>query len=127
MKLTLIIAAASVALLAACATPRPAPLSGDAATGPIISAGTLALVGTCEMDIAADMAALVIYRQRAARALSRGQIDLDAARRVQALADIARGHLDAACPNAAATLNTAERQLARAVIRDIGAIMERKQ
>lgn len=127
MKTLILLAALCVPiLLPACTTPAAVPLESAAQTGGIISAGTLALTGTCEMDVAADMTALVIYRQRAARAVAKRQITVAQARQVQTLADSARADLDAACPNAAAALDVGRREAARATLKQIAAILEKK-
>lgn len=127
MKNTLLLAALCLPLmLPACATPTAVPLQAAASTDGIIGTATLALTGTCEMDVAADMTALVIYRQRAARAVTRGQITVAQARQVQDLADNARADLDAACPNAAATLDVGRREAARATLKTIAPILEKK-
>lgn len=104
--------------LAGCAS-KPVPLSGKAdATGPY-AAATLASVGTCEMDVAADYTALAMARTRTARNLGKGRITVDQARQVQAMADSARADLEAACPNKAARLNVARRDAARATLKTI--------
>lgn len=125
MKSLFLAALAAVALIGCAASPA-VPLAGQAQTGGIIGAGTLALTGTCEMDVAADMTALVIYRQRAARGVAKGQITVAQARQVQTLADSARADLDAACPNAAATLDIGRREAARATLKKIAVILEEK-
>lgn len=104
--------------LAGCASSTQ-PLSGKAgATGPY-AAATLASVGTCEMDVAADYTALAMSRTRAARNLGKGRISVAQARQVQALADSARADLEAACPNKSARLNVARRDAARATLKNI--------
>lgn len=104
--------------LAGCAS-KPVALSGKAdSTGPY-AAGTLASVGTCEMDVAADYTALAMARTRAARNLAKGRITVDQAKQVQVMADSARADLDAACPNKSARLNVARRDAARATLKTI--------
>lgn len=104
--------------LVGCAA-KPIALSGKAdATGPY-AAATLASVGTCEMDVAADYTALAMARTRAARNLGKGRITVAQARQVQALADSARADLEAACPNRSARLNVARRDAARATLKTI--------
>lgn len=121
---SLFIAVLAAGTLAACST--SVPLSGTAQTDAILSASTLAFTGTCEMDVAADFSALALYRKRAARDLTRGQITVDTARQVQALADSARADLDAACPNRKATLDVAHRDQARATLGAIAKLLEKK-
>lgn len=102
--------------LAGCASK---PLSGKAdATGPY-AAATLASVGTCEVDVAADYTALTMARTRATRNLGKGLITAAQARQVQSMADRARADLEAACPNKAARLNVARRDAARATLKTI--------
>jgi len=128
----------ALALLVAC-TQAPAqtatPLSGLSAvpgaaqagaarSGGAWAVGTLATTGTCEMDVAADYTALISHRHRAARLLSQGRMTVDQAVTVQAQADSARADLDAACPNAAATLDATKRARARATLKRIAAILE---
>lgn len=114
---TLLAVLITVALVG-CAS-QSVPLSGKAdATGPY-AAATLASVGTCEMDVAADYTALAMSRTRAARNLDKGRITVDQAKQIQALADRARADLDAACPNVAAKLNVARRDAARATLKTI--------
>lgn len=125
-KLILLAALCVPPLLPACATPTAVPLQAAASTDGIMGAATLARTGTCEMDIAADMTALVIYRQRAARAVTRGQITVAQARQVQTLADSARADLDAACPNANAMFDVGRREAARATLKTIAPILEKK-
>lgn len=104
--------------LTGCAS-QQAPLSGNASASGLYGAATLASVGTCEMDVAADYTALAMSRTRAARNLGKGRINVAQAKQIQALADRARADLDAACPNAVATLNVARRDAARATLKTI--------
>lgn len=107
----------AVALIGCAA--QPVPLSGKAEASGLYGAATLASVGTCEMDVAADYTALAMARTRAARNLGKGRINVEQAKQIQALADRARADLDAACPNAAAKLNVARRDAARATLKNI--------
>ena len=108
----------TAAALVGCAS-QPIPLSGKAAaTGPY-AAATLASVGTCEMDVAADYTALAMARTRATRNLGKGRITVDQAKQIQSLADSARADLEAACPNRSARLNVARRDAARATLKTI--------
>lgn len=93
------------------------PLSGKADATGSYAAATLASVGTCEMDVAADYTALAMSRTRAARNLGKGRITVEQAKQIQTLADRARADLEAACPNAAAKLNVARRDAARATLK----------
>lgn len=105
-------------VLSGCAS-QTVPLSGKAdATGPYAIA-TLASVGTCEMDVAADYTALAMSRTRAARNLTKGRISVTQARQIQAMADRARADLEAACPNKSARLNVTSRDAARATLKTI--------
>lgn len=123
MKSLFIVALAALAL-SACSTVQP--MAGSAQTDSLVSAGTLAFAGTCEMDVAADYSATTLYRKRAARDLTRGTLTVDTAQKVQALADSARADLDAACPNRQATLNVAHRDQARATLAAIAKLLEKK-
>lgn len=104
--------------LVGCAS-KSVPLSGKAdATGPY-AAATLASVGTCEMDVAADFTALKISRKRTARNLIKGRITKAQAIEIQSLGDSVRKDLAAACPNKSARLNVARRDAARATLKTI--------
>lgn len=104
--------------LAGCAS-QPVPLSGTAdASGPY-AAATLASVGTCEIDVAADYTALAMARTRATRNLNKGRISVAQAKQIQALADRARADLEAACPNKSARLDAARRDAARVTLKTI--------
>lgn len=105
-------------VLSGCAS-QTVPLSGKAdATGPY-AAATLASVGTCEMDVAADYTALTMSRTRAARNLNKGRISVAQARQIQAMADRVRADLEAACPNKGARLYVARRDAARSTLNAI--------
>lgn len=103
-KLLLAAAFAALAALQGCAlmglagppaaqTLVSAPAPGIRANG----AATLAKVGTCEVDVAADYTALIIYRRQAARLVTAGKMSVPVATTVQSLGDEARRQLDAAC------------------------------
>lgn len=126
MTKTLMLIALGAALLVGCAVPPPAtvPLAATARVSGVMAAATLARVGTCEMDVAADYTALIMARQRAARDVARRTITVDQARQVQALADSARADLTAACPDAAARLDVARRDAARATLKTILQLLE---
>lgn len=128
MKRTLMLAAAcGLTLLAGCASPSPAsmPLAATARSHGSMAAATLARVGTCEMDVASDWTALIMFRQRAARDVTNRVINVDQARQVQALADTVRIDLDAACPSAAARLDVARRDAARVTLKTIAQLLEK--
>lgn len=107
------------------AQPTIQDLAATPATGRINVFATLARVGTCEMDVAADYTALIASRHRAASALRKKAITVQQAIQVQALADTARADLDAACPDVTAKLDTARRDQARATLKQIAAILEK--
>lgn len=123
LKLFLLLVALTV--LAGCTT-SPQPLQPQSREGKVLAAATLAMVGTCEVDVAADYTALVLSRQRAARDLRAKTISVDTAIQVQALADAARADLEAACPNRAATLDVRRRDAARATLASISKLLEKK-
>ncbi len=139
MKFVSIAALCLAALLAGCATPQhpaqpaqpaqpgaPVSLAATAKSDRIMAAATLALVGTCEVNVAADYTALIMSRQHAALALTRGQISVQAASQVQALADSARAHLDAACPSSQATLDAQRLRSARTDLAAISQLLKAK-
>lgn len=129
MKKTLMLVALCVlALLSGCTSPPSAsvPLAASARSSGTLAAATLARVGTCEMDVAADFTALIMFRQRAARDVTNRVITVDQARQVQALADTVRIDLDAACPNASARLDVERRDAARATLKTIAQLLEKK-
>lgn len=121
----IILAVAVVLAFAGCAA-TPLSLTARATSGGLTGIGTLAYVGTCEMDVAADMTAVTSLRHRAARDLTAGRIGVDTARQIQALADSARADLVAACPNRTAELDVAQRESARSTIKQIRVILEAK-
>lgn len=130
-KLITIAALLAAALLAGCASaPQPAvtqptiqELAAVPPTNRINVFATLARVGTCEMDVAADYTALIASRHRAASALRKKTITVDKAIQVQTLADAARADLDAACQDVTAKLDVERRDQARASIKQIATIL----
>lgn len=114
---------AFAALLAGCAT---APtMQPQAREGVVYGGATLALVGTCQTDVAAEYTVLVLSRQRAARELRAKKIPVADAIKVQELADTARAHLEAACPSPGAKLDAARRDAARTALATITKILEK--
>lgn len=123
----IILVTIALGLLQGCATPgASAQLATQGRSDNTISAGTLATVGTCEMDVAADWTALAMSRQRAARSLRAKTITVQQALQVQLLADSARQDLEAACPSTKAQLDIGRRDAARATLRQIAATLEKK-
>lgn len=88
--------AASLLLGACMSAPLTQPVAGGADTGKPLVVGTLAPVDSHEWRAAPAWTQLLILRHRAARLLDARQIDIATAKRIQALADEARSHLDAA-------------------------------
>jgi hypothetical protein len=101
------------------------PLAANARVSTSTSAATLASVGTCEMDVAADWTALIMSRKQATARLQRGQITVDQAVQVQTLGDAARDELDAACAHPSLPLEADRREAARAKLREINHILEK--
>ncbi len=93
MRYLIVIALA--ALVAACMAP-PVQLGGGATPGKPLVVGTLAAENSHEWRAAPAWTQLIVLRHRAARLLDERRIDLAAAKRIQVLADEARGLLDAA-------------------------------
>lgn len=116
-------------LMAGCATaPAPAAVPLATATAPnrAVFAATLAKVGTCEVDVAADYSQLIVSRQTATNRLLGKTITVDVAKQVQALADSARADLDAACPDTSARLKPERLAAARATLKTIAQLLEKK-
>lgn len=113
-----------VACLAAAAS-LASPLAANARVSTSISAATLASVGTCEMDVAADWTALIMARKQATARLQRGEITVPTAILVQALGDQARAELDAACAHPSLPLEADRREAARAKLREILNLLEK--
>lgn len=110
--------------IAGCASSHSiTPASGKAVSA--TASATLARVGTCEMDVAADYTALIASRYRAASLLRKKTITVEQAVQVQTLGDAARADLDAACPDAKAQLDVARRDRARAALGQIKTILEK--
>lgn len=97
MRTVLLVISALITMgLSACATsPQTAPIAAKSGSS-VAGFATLALFGTYEMELAPVYTRLASLRHRAARSLESGQITVDTAIRVQALADQARAKADAA-------------------------------
>lgn len=121
----IIIAIIAAVALTACSI-QPVPLVGNAKTSGLLTVGTLATVGTCEMDVAADWSALELHRRVAANRVTTGRITPATARQVLALGDAARASLLKACPNQRATLDVSARDSARATLKTIASLLEKK-
>lgn len=122
----LFLVAFAMALVQGCATAPGTQLAAVGKSDNSISAATLATVGTCEMDVAADWTALAMSRQRAARDLRAKSITVQQAVQVQQLADSARLDLTAACPSTKAQLDVGRRDAARITLRQIATTLEKK-
>ena len=108
MRYLIVIAVA--ALAAACAAPPVQPVAGGVTPNKPLVVGTLAAEHSHEWRAAPAWTQLIVLRHRAARLLDERQIDVTAAKRIQALADDARAKLDAAA--AADTAGDASRAAA---------------
>ncbi len=91
-----LIVIAMAALAAACVAPPVQPVAGGATPSKPLVVGTLAAENSHEWRAAPAWTQLIVLRHRAARLLDERRIDLAAAKRIQVLADEARGLLDAA-------------------------------
>lgn len=89
--LTPILAALAVS---ACAGMTPAQVAGNTSSG-LYAAATLARAGTVDEQLAPAYTRNALVRQRAARALDAGRIDVGTARTVLGYTDAARRALDA--------------------------------
>lgn len=89
-----LIPALAALALAACAG-TPAQIATTAQTG-LYAAATIARAGTVDEQLAPGYTRNAIARQRAARLLAAGRIDVATARAVLTRTDAARGALDAA-------------------------------
>jgi len=107
-------------MLAACAG-QPQQL---AAAPRLVQAQAFATLATnaCEQETAGPYTALAASRYRAAARLRAGAMGVDAARRVQTLADQARAELDAACVKGKPDAVRVGR--AKALLGDIRSILE---
>lgn len=81
--------------LSACAGMTPAQIAGSTQAG-LYAAATIARVGTVDEQLAPAYTRNALVRQRAARALETGRIDVGTARTVLGYTDAARRALDAA-------------------------------
>lgn len=98
---------------------QASPRSG----GHIDAVGTLAVLGTCEYEIAPDYTAVIAARRKAAAELRGGTMSLATAQDVQRLADQARAALDMACPKG--TLDPLAVARARGIIRELRGLTAR--
>lgn len=128
-KLLFATMALCLVMLAGCATsPPPAavPLAAAAVQNRAVFAATLARVGTCEVDVAADYSQLIVSRQVATNLLTSKAMSVDVAKQVQAQADAVRADLDAACPSAADKLKPERLAAARTRLKTIAQLLEKK-
>lgn len=121
----ILIALAALAL-AACAAPPPQQVAGTASSG-LYAAATLARAGTIDEQLAPAYTTNAMVRQRAARALDAGRIDLPTARAVLTQTDAARAALDAARNSTAPALASAHLTVARHHIAAAEKLMETPQ
>lgn len=94
----LFIALVLAVLVVGCAsTPNHAAgLQADESANATAAFGTLASFGTFEMELAPAYTRLAVLRHNAARALRKGAISVDVAKKIQRGADLARVYLDQA-------------------------------
>lgn len=112
--------------LSACAGMTPAQIAGSTQAG-LYAAATIARVGTVDEQLAPAYTRNALVRQRAARALETGRIDVGTARAVLAQTDAARAALDAARSSTAPALATAHLTVARHHIAAAEKLMETVQ
>lgn len=103
MRLMILCAAALA--LSACAS-TPAQIASTAQTG-LYAAATLARAGTIDEQLAPAYTTNAMARQRAARALDAGRIDVPTARAVLTQTDAARAALDTARATASPAVGAA--------------------
>lgn len=103
MRLMILCAAALA--LSACAS-TPAQIASTAQTG-LYAAATLARAGTIDEQLAPAYTTNAMVRQRAARALDAGRIDVPTARAVLTQTDAARAALDTARATASPAVGAA--------------------
>lgn len=103
MRLMILCAAALA--LSACAS-TPAQIASTAQTG-LYAAATLARAGTIDEQLAPAYTTNAMVRQRAARALDAGRIDVPTARAVLTQTDAARTALDTARATASPAVGAA--------------------
>ena len=103
MRLMILCAAALA--LSACAS-TPAQIASTAQTG-LYAAATLARAGTIDEQLAPAYTTNAMVRQRAARALDAGRIDMPTARAVLTQTDAARTALDTARATASPAVGAA--------------------
>lgn len=122
----ILIIAASAMALSACQGMTPQQMAGTASSG-LYAAATLARAGTIDEQLAPAYTTNAMVRQRAARALGAGRIDVATARAVLTQTDAARAALDAARSSTAPALATAHLTVARHHIAAAEKLMETPQ
>lgn len=117
---------AAALALGACASMTPQQIAGTASSG-LYAAATLARAGTIDEQLAPAYTTNAMVRQRAARALDAGRIDVATARAVLTQTDAARAALDAARASAVPALASAHLAVARHHIAAAESLLENPQ